>query len=159
MSADDVTLRCSACGDETQATRGCYSPKCSQCGGPRVETRTSAIEDLRKAREAVYGGVWTWERHGDGWALYVDRGQPLDPTETGPFVSRQHGLNILSVGSDGFDSRGEQLRAFILAAAHVFHGPIERIEAIALQIVGVLKQLDEARGDSREYGQGSARRP
>ena len=77
----------------------------------------SAIEDLRKAREAVYGGVWTWERHGDGWALYVNRGLPLDPTETGPFVSRQHGLNILTVGSDGFDSRGEQLRAFILAAA------------------------------------------
>ncbi len=77
----------------------------------------SAIEDLRKAREAVYGGVWTWERHGDGWALYVDRGLPLDPTETGPFVPVQHGLNILAVGSDGFDSRGEQLRAFILAAA------------------------------------------
>ena len=77
----------------------------------------SAVEDLRKAREAVYGGVWTWERHGDGWALYVNRGLPLDPTETGPFVSRQHGLNILTVGADGFDRYGEPLRAFIVAAA------------------------------------------
>ena len=77
----------------------------------------SAIEDLRKAREAVYGGVWTWERHGDGWALYVNRGLPLDDSTGGLVLSFQHGLNILTVGSDGFDSRGEQLRAFILAAA------------------------------------------
>ena len=77
----------------------------------------SAIDDLRKAREAVYGGVWTWERHGDGWALYVDRGLPIGDGPGGPFVPVQHGLNILAVGSDGFDSRGEQLRAFILAAA------------------------------------------
>ena len=77
----------------------------------------SAIEDLRKAREAVYGGVWTWERHGDGWALYVDRGQPLFPDQPRGICNIQHGLNILTVGSDGFDSRGEQLRAFILAAA------------------------------------------
>ncbi len=77
----------------------------------------SAIDDLRKAREAVYGGVWTWERHGDGWALYVDRGLPIGDGPGGPFVPVQHGLNILAVGSDGFDSRGEQLRAFILATA------------------------------------------
>ena len=77
----------------------------------------SAIEDLRKAREAVYGGVWTWERHGDGWALYVDRGQPLFPDQPRGICNVQHGLNILTIGSDGFDSRGEQMRAFILAAA------------------------------------------
>lgn len=77
----------------------------------------SAIEDLSKAREVGYGGVWTWERHGDGWALYVNRGLPIGDGPGGPFVPVQHGLNILTVGSDGFDSRGEQLRAFILAAA------------------------------------------
>jgi hypothetical protein len=77
----------------------------------------SAVEDLCKARAAVYGGVWTWERHGDGWALYVDRGQPLFPDQPRGICNIQHGLNILTVGSDGFDSRGEQLRAFILAAA------------------------------------------
>jgi hypothetical protein len=85
-----------------------------------------AIEDLRKAREAVYGGVWTWERHGDGWALYVDRGLPIGDGPGGPFVPVQHGLNILTVGSDGFDSRGEQLRAFILAAA-------DKVPAIAAE--------------------------
>lgn len=31
----DVTLRCGACGDETQAHEGAYSPKCSRCGGVR----------------------------------------------------------------------------------------------------------------------------
>ena len=86
----------------------------------------SAIEDLSKAREAVYGGVWTWERHGDGWALYVDRGLPIGDGPGGPFVPVQHGLNILSVGSDGFDSRGEQLRAFVLAAA-------EKVPALAAE--------------------------
>ena len=86
----------------------------------------SAIEDLRKAREAVYGGVWTWERHGDGWALYVNRGLPIGDGPGGPFVPVQHGLNILTVGYDGFDSRGEQLRAFVLAAA-------ERVPALAAE--------------------------
>ena len=77
----------------------------------------SAVEDLCKARAAVYGGVWTWEHHGDGWALYVDRGQPLFPDQPRGICNVQHGLNILTIGSDGFDSRGEQMRAFILAAA------------------------------------------
>ena len=77
----------------------------------------SAVEDLCKARAAVYGGVWTWEHHGDGWALYVDRGQPLFPDQPRGICNIQHGLNILTIGSGGFDSRGEQLRAFVLAAA------------------------------------------
>ena len=86
----------------------------------------SAIEDLSKARAALYGGVWTWERHGDGWALYVNRGLPIGDGPGGPFVPVQHGLNILTVGSDGFDSRGEQLRAFVLAAA-------EKVPALAAE--------------------------
>ena len=76
----------------------------------------SAIDDLEKAKAATYSGVWSWERHGGGWALYVDRGQPLFPHEPRGICNIQHGLNILTVGSDGFDSRGEQLRAFILEA-------------------------------------------
>ena len=34
----DVSLRCEACGDETEATPDCWSPKCSRCGGHRKPT-------------------------------------------------------------------------------------------------------------------------
>lgn len=77
----------------------------------------SAIDDLSGARAAVYGGVWSWERHGDGWALYVNRCEPIDPDMPRGFGNEQHGLNILTVGADGFDRYGEPLRAFIVAAA------------------------------------------
>ncbi len=39
--AEDVRLRCAACGDETEATTGCYSPKCSRCGGEREQQTES----------------------------------------------------------------------------------------------------------------------
>lgn len=76
-------------------------------------------EKDRAIREAARGGVWSWERHGDGWALYVDRGEPItDELPRGHFCNRQHGLNILTVGPSGFDSHGEPLRAFIEMAGN-----------------------------------------
>lgn len=76
----------------------------------------SAIDDLSKAKAATYGGAWTWEPHGDGWALYVDRDEPIIPELPRGIGNEQHGLNILSVDRDGFDAHGEPLRAFILEA-------------------------------------------
>lgn len=76
----------------------------------------SAIDDLIKAKAATYSGVWTWEPHGDGWALYVDRGEPIIPELPRSIGNVQHGYNILSVDQDGFDAHGEPLRAFILEA-------------------------------------------
>lgn len=35
MSIRDVELVCDVCGGETLATEGCYSPRCSKCGGAR----------------------------------------------------------------------------------------------------------------------------
>ena len=63
--------------------------------------------------------MWSWERHGDGWALYVDRGEPItDKLPRGHFCNQQHGLNILTVDRGGFDSHGEALRAFIEMAGN-----------------------------------------
>ena len=76
----------------------------------------SAIDDLSKAKAATYGGVWSWEPHGNGWALYVNRGEPIDPEMPRGFGNEQHGYNILTVDRGGFDGRGEPLRAFILEA-------------------------------------------
>ena len=77
----------------------------------------SAIDDLSKAREALYGGVWTWEEdRGRRWTLYVDRDEPItDELPRGHICNQGHGANILS---GDFDANGEALRAFILAAAN-----------------------------------------
>lgn len=76
----------------------------------------SAIDDIDRAKQNTYGGVWSWEPHGDGWALYVDRGEPIDLRQPRGFGNEQHGYNILTVNRGGFDRYGEDLRAFILEA-------------------------------------------
>lgn len=84
----------------------------------------STIDDLQKARAALYDGVWSWERNyqhddprRDTWTLYVNRGAPIDPSMPPGLGNMQHGLNVL--GSADFDTRGEALRAFIVNAAHM----------------------------------------
>ena len=76
----------------------------------------SAIDDIDRAKQNTYGGVWSWEPHGDGWALHVVRGEPIVPEMPRGFGNEQHGYNILTVNRDGFDRYGEDLRAFILEA-------------------------------------------
>jgi hypothetical protein len=76
----------------------------------------SAIDDLDRAKQNTYGGVWSWEPHGDGWALYVNRGEPIFPELPRGICNVQHGYNILTVNRSGFDRHGEDLRTFILEA-------------------------------------------
>lgn len=68
----------------------------------RPFTLEALLPGLRRALQGR--GAWTWEPHGEGFALYSGR-SPL-----------QHGFNVLSAAeADAFDEYGEDTRAVIAA--------------------------------------------
>lgn len=65
-------------------------------------TLESLLPGLRRALQGRK--AWSWEPHGDGFALYAGRS------------STQHGLNVLSAAeADAFDQYGEDTRTVIAA--------------------------------------------
>lgn len=94
---------CPTCGQTGDTPGGEYP--CVGCGRPQVHDYPDPLHWLALAAGAE-AETWTWERHGDGWALYVGR----TPTA--------HGRNVLWVpdGRDAWDASQIAVRTFIAAA-------------------------------------------
>lgn len=101
--------------------------------------RAKRLAEIDAAIASAPRGVWSWEPHGNGWALYIDRGEPIDRDAPRGFCNAQHGWKILTVDRTGFDAHGEALRAFILAAGQHMAAARDEIRAAdaALTALGV----------------------
>ena len=75
----------------------------------RPFTFADLLPGMRRLLEATRGtgGHWSWERHGQGYALYIGRDHNM------------HGLNVVSAANpDAFDANGAAVRALIEAAVN-----------------------------------------
>lgn len=101
--------------------------------------------------DAMWKGVFSWEPHGNGWALYVNRGEPIDPSQPRGFCNEQHGYNILTVGKGGFDHSGEHLRAFIASAASRMSVYVGEAERVATGIEALKSAIEDAQAAVDEH--------
>jgi len=75
-----VDLKCSNCGDETQAHEGCYSPKCSQCGASKRVLHRYCPVCNKKLSE--YVNYCSWDCHIEqakleGGKVHTPNGLPI----------------------------------------------------------------------------------
>jgi hypothetical protein len=76
------------------------------------------VTDVARLRAllAATPADWTWEEHGNGWAIYAGRDD------------RHHGLNLL--WSNDFDARGKDTRALIAEAVNALPALLDEVEAL-----------------------------
>lgn len=103
-------------------------------------------EDLERDEaicEAAYKGEWSWETHGPGWAMYVDRNVPIDQSDTSPFPCLQHGYNVLTVDDGGFDWKGQSVRDALANA-------INRLPAYIAHVREMERRIAELEAKAKE---------
>ncbi len=106
--------------------------------GEPTTDRAKRLAEIEAVIGAVHGGVWSWEAERDGgWTLYSNRGEPLDPDMPRGICNIQHGANMLRVDRDGFDSTGEALRAFVLAARKALPAALDEIREADAALVAL----------------------
>lgn len=132
------------------------APEREDAEHPDVPRLRSLLEEVT-GRAYAGSGAFSWERHGDGWALYIGRDPGL------------HGLNVLSASNaDAFDHKGEPLRALIAgllnAAPDLLSEPLEPGHGIRRALDGrravgnhplalaAQKALDDLRADGQAVG-------
>lgn len=81
--------------------QSCNCSPQSGCGEAISREIARAALAASESPAPAQSGLFQWERHGDGWALY--QGRDTD----------HHGYNIITVPDEGFDARGASWREII----------------------------------------------